>query len=84
MAHAPGSRNWILASVLLAGLSLGACSSGATSSPAPGPPATSPAPAANIDPNSKGLITGPINKARNTANQLNGQQNQVQPQTGGG
>ena len=65
------------------GLVLSACGAGAPAS-GTGTPTTSAGPAAKIDPNARGVFTGPINQARSTVNSLNQQQDQQQQQTGGG
>ncbi|MGH9207084.1 MAG: hypothetical protein ACRD1G_11075 [Acidimicrobiales bacterium] len=74
----------------LAVLGAMAISGCATASPSGGPGGsatttvtTNPPPAANINPNANGVITGPINKARNTANAQDQQQSSEQ-QAGGG
>ena len=71
---------WAAAAVMCGGLAGCASSGGA---PASGPATTSPAPAASVNPSSNGLITGPINQARSTANSLDRQQAGEQSQTGG-
>ena len=60
---------------------LSACGGGGSSSSTPA--TTTPAPGSGISANAGGAVGGPVNKARNTVNQLNQQQQQEQQQTGG-
>ena len=83
MVPPPGRRSWLAAGALVGALAAG-CGNAASGSNSTGASTTAPAPAASIDPNARGVITGPINSARNTANQLNEQQNRTQQQAGGG
>ena len=63
-------------------LTLGACGGGGSSSSG-STPTTTPAPGANIDPNSNGVIGGPVNKAKTAVSNLNQQQQQEVNETGG-
>ena len=63
-------------------LTLGACGGGGQSSGST-TPTTTPAPGANVDPNSNGVIAGPVNRAKSVVSSLNQQQQQEQQQTGG-
>jgi len=69
------------AGLFVLALTLGACGGGGQSSGST--PTTSPAPGANIDPNSQGIVGGPVNKAKSAVSSLNQQQQQEQQQTGG-
>jgi hypothetical protein len=63
-------------------LTLGACGGGGSSS-GTSTPTTAPPPGANVDPNSGGVVGGPVNKAKGAVNSLNQQQHQEEQQTGG-
>jgi|GEM_PF-4217829 len=63
-------------------LTLGACGGGGSSSSG-STPTTVPAPGANIDPNSNGVIGGPVNRAKTAVSNLNQQQQQEVNETGG-
>jgi hypothetical protein len=65
-----------LALVLGAGACGGGGSTGTTATTAPGP-------GANVDPNSGGVVGGPVNKAKTAVTSLNQQQQQLEQQTGG-
>ncbi len=69
------------AAAALVVLALGACGGGGQSSGTA--PTTMPAPGANVDPNSGGIVGGPVNKAKSAVSQLNQQQSQERQQTGG-
>ena len=60
---------------------LGACGGGGQSSGST--PTTTPAPGAKIDPNSQGVIAGPVNRAKTAVSNLNQYQQREEQQTGG-
>ncbi len=63
------------ATALATALLAGACGGGGSAGSSPSS-TTTPAPAARIDPTSKGVITEPVNKARSTVDSLNERQPQ--------
>jgi len=69
------------AGLVVLALTLGACGGGGQSSGST--PTTSPAPGAKIDPNSQGIVGGPVNKAKSAVSGLNQQTHQEEQQTGG-
>jgi hypothetical protein len=69
------------AGLFVVALTLGACGGGGSSSGST--PTTSPAPGANIDPNSQGVIGGPVNRAKSAVDAQNQQTRQEEQQTGG-
>jgi hypothetical protein len=62
-------------------LALGACGGGGQSTDTTA--TTAPGPGAKIDPNSGGVVAGPVNKAKSAVTALNQQQQQEEQQTGG-
>jgi len=78
MRNAPAAA----AGLLVLALTLGACGGGGQSSGST-TPTTTPAPGAKIDPNSQGVVGGPVNRAKTAVSNLNQQQHQEEQQTGG-
>ena len=62
-------------------LTLGACGGGGSSSGST--PTTTPAPGAKVDPNSQGVVGGPVNRAKSAVSSLNQHQQHEEQQTGG-
>ena len=62
-------------------LTLGACGGGGSSSGST--PTTAPAPGAKVDPNSQGVVGGPVNRAKSAVSSLNQYQQHEEQQTGG-
>jgi len=62
-------------------LTLGACGGGGQSSGSTS--TTTPAPGAKIDPNSQGVVGGPVNRAKTAVSNLNQYQQREEQQTGG-
>jgi hypothetical protein len=77
MRNAPAAA----AGLVVLALTLGACGGGGQSSGST--PTTTPAPGAKIDPNSQGVVGGPVNRAKTAVSNLNQQQHQEEQQTGG-
>jgi hypothetical protein len=69
------------AGLLAVALALGACGGGGQSTGTTA--TTTPGPGANVDPNSGGVVGGPVNKAKSAVTALNQQQQQEVDQTGG-
>lgn len=75
--RALGATVSLVGACLLTACGGGSSSSGGTTA------TTAPAPGSGISANAGGYVGGPVNKARNTVDQLNQQQKQEQQQTGG-
>jgi len=71
----------VAAGLVVVALTLGACGGGGSSTGST--PTTAPGPGAKIDPNSQGVVGGPVNKAKSAVTSLNQQQQQEEQQTGG-
>ena len=69
------------AGLLALALALGACGGGGQSTGTT--VTTAPGPGAKVDPNSGGVVGGPVNKAKSVVTSLNQQQHQEEQQTGG-
>jgi len=72
-----GAAVSLVGACLLSACGGGSSSSGGTAA------TTTPAPGSGVQANAGGVVGGPVNKARNTVDQLNQQQQQEQQQTGG-
>ncbi|MBV8386404.1 MAG: hypothetical protein JO155_06395 [Acidimicrobiia bacterium] len=77
MRNAPAAA----VALVIVALSLGACGGGGSSSGST--PTTASAPGAKIDPNSQGVVGGPVNRAKTAVTNLNNYQQQEVDQTGG-
>ena len=69
------------AGLLALALALGACGGGGQSTGTT--VTTAPGPGAKVDPNSGGVVGGPVNRAKSVVTSLNQQQHQEEQQTGG-
>jgi ABC-type uncharacterized transport system auxiliary subunit len=73
-------RRMVVVAAVLGAVVLGACGGGGAK---PASTSTPAAPGANVDPNANGTFTGPINKAKTTATNVNNQQQQLTNTTAG-